>query len=84
MSLIKLVLIAASSTAAIGLATPAFANNLLANGGFETGDFTDWSANVETASSGNLFVVPNNGGTTPDSGMAYVSWTLDLGPSAKV
>jgi PEP-CTERM motif len=71
MSLIKLVLIAASLTAAIGLATPAFANNLLANGGFETGDFTDWSANVETASSGNLFVVPNNGGTTPDSGMAY-------------
>ena len=67
MPLIKRVLIAASSTAAIGLATPTFANNLLANGGFETGDFTGWSANVPANSAGNLFVVPNNGGTTPDT-----------------
>jgi hypothetical protein len=71
MSLIKLVLIAATSVAALGIATPVFANNLIANGGFETGDFTDWGANVQPNSSGNLFVVPNNGGTTPDSGMGY-------------
>jgi hypothetical protein len=64
-------MIAAFSTAAIGLAMPAFANNLILNGGFETGDFTDWTANVQTGSSGNLFVVPNDGGTTSDSGLPY-------------
>lgn len=71
MSTIKYALIAACSTAVIGLAMPAFANNLLVNGGFETGDFTGWSANVESGSDGNLFVVPNDGGTAPDSGMPY-------------
>jgi hypothetical protein len=70
MSMIKYAVIAASATA-IGLATPAFANNLLVNGGFETGDFIGWSANVESSSSGDLFVVPNNGGTTPDSSHSY-------------
>ena len=49
------------------------ATALITNGGFETGDFSGWNANVELGSSGNLFVVPNNGGTSPLSGHAYQS-----------
>jgi hypothetical protein len=70
MSTIKCAVISASSAAAIGLAAPALANNLLVNGGFETGDFTGWSASSQTPA-GQFFVVPNNGDTGPRSGLPY-------------
>jgi PEP-CTERM motif len=57
--------------AIVALTTPAAAGNLISNGGFETGDFTGWTTNVQAGSEGNLFVVPNNGGTTPLSGHSY-------------
>ncbi len=44
---------------------------MLTNGGFETGDFTGWTPNVEGGSSGNLFVQPNDGLTAPTSGTSY-------------
>ena len=52
-------------------ATAANAANLIVNGGFETGDYTGWTTNVESYSSGNLFIVPNNGGASPLSGHSY-------------
>jgi MYXO-CTERM domain-containing protein len=49
----------------------AHARELLKNPGFETGDFTGWDVNQQLDSSGGLFVVANNGGSTPVSGMPY-------------
>ena len=45
--------------------------NLIVNGDFETGGYTGWSTNVEAGSNGNLFVVANNGGSSPVSGFNY-------------
>ena len=42
------------------------ADNLVANGGFETGDFTGWT--TAPAASGSLFGVDNNDPTTNNSG----------------
>lgn len=41
--------------------------NLISNGDFETGDFSSWNTNVQSGSTGGLFIVPN-GGNMPDSG----------------
>jgi hypothetical protein len=68
-----------SLTKLLGIATVSFlaqisfaqAGELISNGGFETCDFTGWNANVELGSAGNLFVVLNNGGTSPLSGFPY-------------
>jgi hypothetical protein len=49
-------------------ASLAAAGELIVNGGFETGDFTGWSANVEGGSDGNLFVSSTT--TSPDSGLS--------------
>jgi PEP-CTERM motif len=49
------------------LAAPAHAGQIIVNGGFETGNFAGWHANVQSGSNGNLFVVPN-GSTAPISG----------------
>jgi hypothetical protein len=54
-------------TAAISSA-PSMAVQYITNGDFETGDYTGWTANVQSGSNGNLAVVPNTGGTTPISG----------------
>ena len=59
------------AAAALGTAASASAGELLTNGGFETGDYTGWTANVQSGSSGSLNVVANNGGTSPVSGFAY-------------
>lgn len=44
------------------------AGGLLVNGGFETGNFAGWTANVQSGSNGNLFVI--SGATAPLSGYA--------------
>jgi hypothetical protein len=54
----------------MALATVASGNNLFVNGGFETGDFTGWTASVEGGSQGSLFVQSGTG--TPISGNSTV------------
>ena len=49
----------------------AHATELISNGGFESGTFTGWNANIEAGSNGSLFVVSNNGGNAPLSGFPY-------------
>jgi hypothetical protein len=62
----------AAAAALAASVVPAHAGvNLLTNGNFETGDFTGWTTNVQANSSGGLFVVPNNGGSSPLSGHPY-------------
>jgi len=57
-----------SGAAMIALAAgAAHAQNLITNGGFETGDFTGWSTNVQSGSSGNLYVHANDGTSVPSS-----------------
>ena len=58
----------ALGVAALAYASAASAGELLTNGGFETGDYTGWTASVQPGSSGNIQVVPNNGGPSPISG----------------
>jgi hypothetical protein len=53
------------------LVMSAHAASLITNGDFETGTFNGWTTNSQAGSQGSLFVVPNNGGTSPDSGFAY-------------
>jgi len=43
------------------------AQNLITNGGFESGDFTGWSTNVQSGSNGNLYVHANDGTSVPSS-----------------
>jgi hypothetical protein len=64
------VLAAALSMAA---ATGVQAGERLANGGFETGDFSGWAANVQAGSSGDLSVVANVNGNAPFSGIGYLA-----------
>lgn len=65
----KLIVSAAAMAALV--AGGAHAGELLVNGGFETGDYTGWTASVEGGSFGALTVVPNNGGAAPISGLPY-------------
>ena len=64
----KLFLVAAAA-ASTALATPAFAAELITNGGFETGSFAGWSSNVQSGSFGNRFVSAP-GTNAPASGFA--------------
>jgi hypothetical protein len=59
--------------AVVGLAPSARAEviQLIANGGFETNDFTGWNAAKQNGSDGSLLVVPNNGGDSPLSEFSY-------------
>jgi hypothetical protein len=66
---IKLIVSAAAMAALV--AGGAHAGELLVNGGFETGDYTGWTTNVQGGSNGNLFIAPNNGGAAPISGSPY-------------
>ncbi len=72
MKTLKASLVLAASAAVLAVATPASAGQLITNGGFETGDYTGWNANVEPGSNGNVQVVPNpvGGSTSPISGYA--------------
>ena len=69
---IKLIIRMLSSAALVAsAATATHANQLIVNGGFETGDYTGWSTNVQDGSTGGLFVVPNDGGLAPTSTLNY-------------
>jgi hypothetical protein len=65
----------AMAMATLSLAAMAGANaqakQLIVNGGFETGDYTGWSANVEPGSDGTLTVVPYSAGVSPISGFPF-------------
>jgi hypothetical protein len=52
------------------VAADAPAQELINNGGFETG-YTGWTLNAQIQSGGNLIIQPNDGGLAPLSGMAY-------------
>jgi hypothetical protein len=65
------VLAGAAFAVAALTAAQANAGQKIVNGDFETGDFTGWTPSTELDSQGDLFVVPNNGGTTPLSGLPY-------------
>jgi hypothetical protein len=52
-------------------AAPVQAASVLINGDFENILFAGWTTSVEAGSSGNLYVVQNNGGTSPVSGYQY-------------
>jgi hypothetical protein len=54
----------------MALASVASASNIFVNGGFETGDFTGWTASAEGGSSGSFSVV--SGTSTPISGFPTV------------
>jgi PEP-CTERM motif len=54
---------------AAGVASPAFAAELLTNGNFETGTFAGWSSNVQSGSNGNRFI-STPGANAPASGFA--------------
>ena len=78
---------AALITLAAGAAN---AQNLISNGGFETGDFTAWASNVQSGSSGNLYV-NGNGANSPQSGFVvpgnpgggnFVALTDQSGPGS--
>jgi len=55
------------ATLLASIAGTANAQNLISNGGFETGDFSSWNANVQGGSNGSLYVNPN-GNNSPQSG----------------
>jgi len=72
------------------IASSAQAGNLLANGDFETGNFSGWSTTVEPGSAGNLFVNPT-GHVAPLSGFFvyiqpenwnYFALTDQVGPGS--
>ncbi len=78
------------AAALIAAAAPATAQELIINGGFETGDYTGWSANVAAGSNGGLTVI-GNGANAPFSsnptatnagGGSFVSMTDQGGPGA--
>lgn len=54
------------------LASSTQAAEFIVNGGFETGNYTGWTANVQGGSNGGLFIVPS-AGTGPVSGLAYAT-----------
>ncbi len=71
-------------------AAPAFATELIVNGGFETGDYTGWSATVRPGSNGKLNIAAP-GAASPISGYAtalnaaggnYYSVTDQNGPGS--
>jgi hypothetical protein len=62
----------AIATIAILAATGASAGELIVNGGFETGDYTGWTTNVQGGSNGNLQIIANVTGTSPISGSAFL------------
>ena len=54
-----------------GATMPAFADQLLVNGNFETGDLSGWIKSVQAGSAGDVFVVANTAGGAPLSPSSY-------------
>ena len=78
----------AAAAVTVALATGANAASILTNGGFETGNFFGWTANVATNSNGSLNIT--DGGSSPNSSNpipvategTYYSVTDQNGPGA--
>ena len=54
------------------LASSSQAAEFIVNGGFETGNYTGWTANVQSGSNGNLFITPTVG-SGPTSNLSYAT-----------
>ena len=65
----------------VSSATQALAVPLILNGGFETGDFTDWTNNTETGSSGSFSVQT---GTVGVDQLGPISNLSNVGPGSGV
>jgi hypothetical protein len=64
--------LAAAAVSVVALAgASAHANQLITNGGFETGNYAGWTANIEGGSSGSLNVVTYASGASPISGFPF-------------
>jgi len=76
----KLLAVAALFVCSLWLASPAAANDIVSNGGFETGDFTGWTLSDGGALSGVFYGVDNFDANSGDFGAAlgYVSSTFTL------
>src|SRR5580704_6018609 len=68
----------------LSFALTARANEVLTNGGFETGDFTGWTVSSSIGSGGSFFVCPNPGppGTGCSSNTTPLSGNPTVGPAS--
>ena len=64
----------------LSLALTARANEVITNGGFETGDFTGWTV-TDTGGAGSFFVCPNAGASPCPSNQTPLSGLPTVGPA---